>query len=340
MLAFFISVIFSVISTGMMSYLTMNTQVGPWVAPVFSVVCMTFMMPLFSTEWLRKYAVVIICAGSIGGMVGTCLGLSFPSFYFLHPKTFEIWISSPYIYVYVLSGFILAAAAYAFLISYVMRRYYIDKASYDFPMSQLVHDVIVVRRQQDTRILMFFGIVFSTLFNVFVTLGRFALQAYTVQVHMAPLVVSLGFMIGKEVAYPILLGLFTRVVTMHVVHQYVPVLSTDRAFLVTFCSGMLLFWFVQMVWSHIVGVKWSRVVRTSWWSYIPWQRWFLVLSLFVAMFLLWFFTMWHVPYIEQLYVVVIVLMLAMYMVKMVANVGIIEIDSYVWFLILPLVYSL
>ncbi len=30
----------------------------------------------------------------------------------------------------------------------------------------------------------------------------------------------------------------------------------------------------------------------------------------------------------------------MYMVKMVANVGIIEIDSYVWFLILPLVYSL
>ena len=95
MLMMLLTIFFSIISTGIMSYLSMSTHLGPWVAPVFAVVSVAFIKPFFTKNWISKHLIVGIIGGSVGGMVGICIGFSFPSFYFMHRRLFEYWSHTP-----------------------------------------------------------------------------------------------------------------------------------------------------------------------------------------------------------------------------------------------------
>jgi hypothetical protein len=136
----FLSIFFSIVSTAMMSYLAMSTQLGPWVAPVFVVVCMVLAMPLTSKDWFKKYVIVTIAAGSIGGMVGTCLGLTWPAFYFLHERVFELSMKSPLTFASNVSMFVFCAGLPAFVAAYFFKDYLIVHRKLPFPMSKLIHD--------------------------------------------------------------------------------------------------------------------------------------------------------------------------------------------------------
>lgn len=337
MLMTILSVFFSVMSTAMMSYLAMNTQLGPWVAPVFVVVCMVLLVPLFDTKWFKENVVMAIAAGSVGGMIGLCLGLTFPSFYFLHRHLFDWMLLHPKLFALVVGSFVLCAAAYAFLLAYVLRHLFLVQTHDRFPMSQLVYDVIYVEKQREARFFMIIGLALSSAWNFVMVVGRFAVAAYSLQLNMIPLLISIGFIAGRVIAPPMLFGLVTRVFVLDIVHWYVPSALSDQSFLITFCSGMILVWFVRLMVLFIVD-KNELFRHQSYLAHMDNKRWFVGWQLLTAALVFALLTAWGAPILVQLYVFILLSWLAKYLVEIIAKIGVIEIDSYVWFILLPAVY--
>jgi len=338
MVMIFLAIIFSVFSTGMMSYLAMSTQIGPWIAPVFGVVIMILIMPFFNAQWFRKHAIIMISAGSVGGMIGICLGFSLPSFYFMHRTLFEYWIRNPVYFCMIIAAFVFVAALYAFLLAYILRNYFLVRTHPEFPMSKLIYDVIYVDKSKFTRLMMLVGLFLSGFWNILSSVGNFGLSSYSSFMHMAPLLSSVGFMTSLNTSVPILIGLITRVVILQMVHIYIPNNLTDHAFLITFCSGMLFSWFVTYsinFWNKKTLDYWKN---NSFFLKVISQKWFAIWYLVTAAALFILFTYWGMNVLLTFFILVMLMWIARYMVDIISEVGIIEIDTYVWFVLLSVVY--
>lgn len=341
MLMLALSVFFSVISTGMMSYLAMNTQLGPWVAPVFVVVCMVIAIPFVNKKWFHEYAVVSIAAGSVGGMIGICLGLSFPSFYFLHRPLFTSWVSNPVQFCFVIFCFVMIATLYALFLGYFLRHYFLHQPRAKFPMSQVVHDVLFVDVEKKSHHRMLAGVGVVTIWNFLTMAGRFAWSVYAAQLHMLPLLLSVGFVAGTVIALPVFAGLVIRVFVLDFVRIYTGSILSVNSFLVTFCAGMLVIALLRMVilaWknrkSHEVRERnayWRKKIKEH--DVFKWYA-LIAVSIFA---LLHFF---GGSLITSVYTLIAIAWLSKYLVQIIAEIGIIEVDSYVWFVILPLVYMM
>jgi hypothetical protein len=341
MLMLALSVFFSVISTGMMSYLTMNTQLGPWVAPVFVVVCMVFAIPFVKSKWFYEHAVVSIAAGSVGGMIGICLGLSFPCFYFLHRPLFESWVSSPIHFCLVIFCFVMIAALYALFLGYFLRHYFLHQPRAKFPMSQVVHDVLFVDVSQKSHHRMLAGLGMVTFWDFFTMASKFAGSVYAPQLHMLPLLFSVGFVAGRVIALPVFAGLMIRVFVLDGVRTSTGSILSVNSFLVTFCAGMMivaLFRMILQAWNKRKNLEMRE--RNFYWREKMMQasilKWYLVVAALVFALLHFY----GASMITFLYTFLMIAWLSKYLVQIIAEIGIVEVDSYVWFVILPLVYML
>ncbi len=339
MLMMTMAIFFSVMSTGMMSFLTMNTQLGPWVAPVFVVVCMVFVIPFIKSKWFYEHAIVAIASGSAGGMIGICLGLSFPSFYFLHKELFESWLAEPIKLCAVIFCFVMSASLYALFLGFFLRHYFLHEPRAKFPMSQLVYDVIFVDEQQKSHHRMVAGVGVATLWNSLMLLGRSSLAVYAPQLHMLPLLLSVGFVAGMVIALPVFVGFCIRLIVLDGVRMYTGSNLSLNSFLITFCTGMLMVALARMIFLAWKNRKSKKVhERNQYWHKKIKEhnifKWYAVIV--AGMCAIFYFFGGFL--IVSLYTLVAIAWLSKYMVQIISEVGIIEIDSYAWFVILPLVY--
>lgn len=341
MLMMAMSIFFSVMSTGMMSYLAMNTQLGPWVAPVFVVVCMVFVIPFIKSKWFYEHAVVAIASGSVGGMIGICLGLSFPSFYFLHKNLFESWLAEPIKLCAVIFCFVMSASLYALFLGYFLRHYFLHQPRAKFPMSQLVYDVIFVDKQEKSHHRMVAGVGVATFWNMLMLFGRSSLAVYAPQLHMLPLLLSVGFVAGMVIALPVFVGFCIRLIVLDGVRTFTGSILSANSFLITFGTGMLLVALVRMIilaWQNRKSEEvrernlyWRKKIKD--YDVVKWY----------ALIIVFIFALIHFfggSLLVSLYTLIAIAWLSKYMVQIISRVGIIEIDSYAWFVILPLVYMI
>lgn len=333
-----LSVIFSVLSTGMMSYLAMTTELGSWIAPMFVVVCMALMMPFFDARWFKKHAVITIATSSVGGMVGTCLGLSFPSFYFLHKHLFLQWIAQPWMLLLIICSFVICAGAFAFMVAYLIKDIILARPTSRFPMVHLVHNVIFVETQKMAQVLMVIGIGFASMWNIFIAMTHAVVSVFLAQINAIPMLMSVGFVTGIVIAPAMLLGLFTRICIIDILQQNIVTTASTQMFLITFASGMLIAWFLVFLYKmcnfqkikHVLSI---RVLMQA----VSWQaKYGYMVGIFaIAMLLL---SLWGVSSLAQWYVMAVLILLSWYVGLIIAEVGAIEVDNYVWFILLPLIY--
>lgn len=341
MLMLALSVFFSVMSTGMMSYLAMNTQLGPWVAPVFVVVCMVIVIPFVKSKWFYEHAVVAIAAGSLGGMVGICLGLSFPSFYFLHRSLFESWVAHPIQFCLVIFCFVMIAMLYVLFLGYFLRHYFLHQPRAKFPMSQVVYDVLFVDVEKKSHQRMIAGIGAVTFWNFLTRAGQLVSSVYASQLHMLPMLCSVGFVAGKVIAFPVFVGLLIRLFVLDSVRIYTGSILSVNSFFVTFCAGMLIVALVRMMimtWSMRKNLEVRK--RNFFWHEKIMQYSFLKWYLAIATLVFLLLHFYGASMATYLYTFLIIAWLSKYLVQIIAEIGIVEVDSYVWFVILPLVYMM
>lgn len=338
-LLLFLTIFFSALSTSMMNYLVMQLPLGPWVGPLFVVVCMVCLIPIVSRKWFQDHAIVTICAGSIGGMVGLGLGMTVPSFYFLYPGEFLIWLQHPIQFAGVISLLVLCAGAMAFLIAYVIKDHLIVDELLPFPMSKVVYDIVSVDRYSDMHRLMWTGIGISSVWNLMLigckTLMRVSMMSY----HMIPMLLALGFVAGDLITVPIIIGLINRMFAIRVLRIYFDHIH-DKEFLILFCLGML---FVYMVHSAVTMlIQYFKNNDAS----LPTRLKLHMKNPYIVVLFMTVLGMSSaalhllgVGWYEQLLVFPLLCIIGFNIAKLVGEVGVVSIDGFVWCFLLILMYA-
>jgi hypothetical protein len=332
------SIASSIFSIGMMGYLSMSTELGPWIAPIFIVVVMVFIRSFLYEKTASKYVIAIVTSSSLGGMIGICLGLSFPAFFFMHQKIFKIWLASPVKFSLVVAAFIATAAIYAFLVGYILHHYFLVAANRKFPMSRLVYDVLYNDNPGQVKFLTAVGVALSFIINRVIVFTNVLSTTSLIQFSMYPLLVSIGFISGQMIAVPVLIGLITRVFVFRLIHTYIPSNMTDRSLVITFCIGMMIAWFVLNL-SVMFIEKSSKYWKTHSFLLMTMRKtWFwvwLFLAISTNFLLLWYS---GVSIFVVLAILMMLMLLALYSVDVLSMIGIVDVSTYVLFVLLGMIY--
>src|SRR5579872_7398337 len=104
-----IGVLLSIFSTAVMSYISMATPIGPWIAPTLVLLAMLVIRLFYRGRDYGQEIVLATFSGSSGGILATSFGFSFPTLYFLDPVLFNSWMSSPLYFAGVMSAIALSA---------------------------------------------------------------------------------------------------------------------------------------------------------------------------------------------------------------------------------------
>lgn len=338
MLMMLTSIISSILATGIMGYLAMATELGPWIAPIFIVVAMIFIRPIFRKNVASKYILAIVTSGSLGGMIGMCLGLTFPSFFFIKQPLFKTWLEHPIKFSGIVAIFIIVTALYSLLLGYVLRHYFLVQANRNFPMSQLVYDVLYSDKPQQVRSLTMIGVVVSFIINRIIAFSRFLSSTQLVHFNMYPLLSSIGFISGQAVAIPVLIGLMTRTIVFRFIHIYIPSAMTDNSLVITFSMGMIIAWLIFNLSAIFIERSRKYWQTHSFFLQLIKKRWFLVWSLLAFGTSILFLSYWKVSILAAIIILCMLMLLAVYSIDIISTIGILEVQTYVSFVLFGMIY--
>lgn len=339
----FLSIVLSLISACTMSYVSMAVETAPWVAPVVAITFMVILLKIIQKKWFKEHVVIGIAAGSLGGMVGMCIGLTWPSLYFLHPDMFTDWMASPLKFSGMISLIVLVAGSLAFVITHFLRYHLIVQHEMNFPMSVLVHNIVYMDKKIKGFAMMLNGLVVASSWNTFTWIARLSLKGYGNQLHSIPAFLSIGFVAGQAITIPLLIGMFSRVFVLQAVQQRFFYFEKQHGFILTFASGMLFAVVFMMLLSMIKDIvqgvhthKQSHVMnlfQKFWYNIYYRVMFFTCLGASVGL-LVW----WKVGLLEQFYIFLALFVLCHVVATIVAEVGVLDVQSFVSFIILPLTY--
>ena len=84
-----VSIALSLFSTVVMSYISMATPIGPWIAPTLVLLATILFKVFLRNSTYSQNIALATAAGSVGGILATAFGFSFPTLYFLDPTLFN-----------------------------------------------------------------------------------------------------------------------------------------------------------------------------------------------------------------------------------------------------------
>ncbi|MDR3551442.1 MAG: OPT/YSL family transporter [Candidatus Babeliales bacterium] len=257
-IAIFFSILFSVFSTVVMSYISMATPIGPWIAPTIAMLAM-LILKLFTHRGSAVERVgLITTAGSIGGILATGMGFSFPTLYFVDPVLFNQWLATPVYFVGMLAALSITAGGFGLWLANILEHRFIIQQDLAFPVGQLVYKMIAVEEQIKKTWDLVIGFVGTLLFCL-VQDGLFAFKGFipkaltlvpafnlgvvtipTIRFDLFPMLWAIGFVTGHVIAIPLIVGALTKIFLIDPLnHLYFPTLSGIE-FVLAFCSGMVL----------------------------------------------------------------------------------------------------
>mgnify|MGYP003342599432 CR=1 FL=1 len=234
------SLIVTLMTTMVMSYLAIGIEITFWVAPVVSLLFVLLMSFLLKNRFLAEDKFLLFSAASMGEMIGLSVGFSWPTLYFLHKKIFVDWMHTPYFLTKMIGALVLVAGVYAYVIAYFLySRVMIDKQEYPFPTVSVAVDLL--RYKSYELFMMIRGVVASCLWAMGAMwyqsrLGEFGL----LQMHTVPTLLSMGFMSGHMITKPLLIGMMSRLAVLIVVDDIYFASPASEHVMLTFALGMVM----------------------------------------------------------------------------------------------------
>src|SRR5690606_20613702 len=233
-----LSIILSLFSTIVMSYVSLATPIGPWIAPTLVFIGLLFsqLFPKLTSADL----IYTVTAGSIGGIIATACAFSFPTLYFLDPVTFNSWMESPLFFSSMLASFCFIAGAFGFVIAEVCEKTLIEKQNLSFPIGQLIHKMIAAQNQIKKAYELMIGFCTTAIFCTLqsgsawmpnllpntltlapsATYGFFTIPRLTIQLGIAPMIWAIGFVTGHVIALPLAAGVISNIILISPVQKY------------------------------------------------------------------------------------------------------------------------
>lgn len=257
-LPIFLTIVFSCFSTAIMSYIAMATPIGPWIAPTIVLTALLFLK--FIAYKRQSEALALIAAGSsIGGIVATACGFSYPTLYFLDPVLFMEWMSRPIYFVSILSVLAGTAGAFGIVGANLFEYSLIVEQQLSFPIGQLIYKMITAGNQIKKAVELMIGFVSTAIFcmvqdgfkSIPSMLPRTisltsALSIGVVKIPVLvfdlwPMLWAIGFVTGHVIAIPLAIGALLKIGLIDPMHiMWFNSLSSIE-FVLAFCSGMVLY---------------------------------------------------------------------------------------------------
>jgi len=271
-----LSIVLSIFSTAVMSYISMATPIGPWIAPTLVLLAMLVVRLCYRGRDYEQEVVLATFSGSIGGILATSFGFSFPTLYFLDPVLFGTWMSNPLFFMSVMSGIALAAGGFGFWIANILEDRLIVHEQLDFPISQLVHKMVAAQKSMRKAAELMAGFIGTMVFCVLQDgLGAVRsivpkactlispcaygiLQVPLISLDLWPMLWAIGFVTGHVIAIPLLVGACSRIFIIDTMRNGLYPDAGPMEFILAFASGMIvagtLFGFLktpQVLWNSM-----------------------------------------------------------------------------------------
>lgn len=254
-----LSSILSLFSTAVMSYISMATPIGPWIAPTLVLIALLWMKLWYAYDAQISAEVALATfSGSIGGILATSFGFSFPTLYFLDPELFLSWMSQPYYFMGIITAISLTAGFYGFYIANVIEYRLIDQEQLAFPIAPLVHKVIIAHQSVQKGIELVVGFVSTTIFcflqdglgtfrgimpKALILVQQFQwgiMEVPLISFDIWPILWAIGFVTGHVIALPLMVGALSRIFIINPLRNGWYFDYGSMEFILAFASGMIL----------------------------------------------------------------------------------------------------
>lgn len=255
----FLSIVLSVFSTAIMSYIAMATPIGPWIAPTIVLCALLFFKLLrYKSEASSSSTVFVTVAASVGGILATAFGFSFPTLYFLDQSLFNAWLAEPMFFCVTLGFLALCAGAFGIWIADIFEQKLIVQEELPFPIGELIYKMIDAHNQVKKSLELLIGFM-STAFFCFLQDGFYACKGIipkslvllpaahisfvsipVIRFDLWPLLWSIGFVTGHVIAIPLLVGALSKICVVDPINTLFFPSILNSEFVLAFCSGMVL----------------------------------------------------------------------------------------------------
>lgn len=255
------SILFALFSSAILSYISMSTMVGPWIAPVLVMVggiILKFRRLPKSKGEINQDIALMQTAGSVGGLIAVGIGFTLPTLFFLDPIYFNSLLKDPLSFCGFIGISCLIAGGLGLWLARVWADKLINKEKLAFPVGDLIYETIGAQSESKQAKSMFAGFA-STLGICFLRdgflkfHGIFPKAFYLFQgfagreivFALWPTVWAVGFIVGIKIVSPLFVGMLSRYIIVYPLNS-IPIFSIlDKdTFLMAFCSGLVVSEFV------------------------------------------------------------------------------------------------
>lgn len=334
----------SFVSTCIMSYLALGVEITFWVAPIFSLIVVATLLQFQRDKLAQESAVMLLAAGSVGGMIGMAVGFSWPTFYFLHKNIFLHWMASPLIFSIMVGLLVIVAGGLAFAIAMITKSYFLQDRDMRFPTAQVVYRMIYQDQRSNRFVMMLKGVAASFAWSAIALLLRVRLySALLVQAHTVPTLLGMGFVAGHTVTVPLFLGMVLRLLILYGVKGWLFKSMVDEDFVLTFALGMLCSLIVISLCRlimHLYSVFYKKIKNVNDSFVVSVVRYRSGLILYGMMMLFSYIVLhhWNIGPLPFVYIIIAISIACVIVASIFGEVGVLDLPSFGSFIAIPAGY--
>ena len=295
LLVVIIGILFTIFSALVLSYISIATMVGPWIAPTLVLfshsICSVVGRWYPDTNESRNQTIAAMQAiGAGGGIVATGIGFSLPMLYFLDAPTFNAWIGNGWYFCASITLICLVAGGLGLLIGQRLSKPLLDHQDLPFPVSQLTYQAITAGHDRVQSKNLMLGMS-ATLFICWLRdgLGRFggfiaksyhlfpSLFGNTFAIAIWPSLWAIGINIGFAMTTPLLIGMTCKYLIVYPLAHHTAFLPFQlfkpvsiESFTIAFCSGImvceLIFGFARAYKPLVKLIKKLPTLTSNFWT--------------------------------------------------------------------------
>ncbi len=357
-----ISIILSIVATATMSYIAMATPIGPWIAPML-VLFSLLLFRLFYKKIKHAAIVVSVSAGSVGGIVATACGFSFPTLYFLNPELFATWLAQPVYFASVLALLVLGAGWLGIWIANVTEHKLLVQEKLAFPIGQLIYKMITAQEQVQKAYELMIGFVSTFIFcllqdgtyyfanfipKTIVLLPSLSLSIITIpliELDIWPLLWAIGFVTGHVIALPLAVGIAIKILVINPLHTCAFFYLSNVEFLLAFCSGIVLsgvlsgfMSFPTYVWRIIKKTKNKEIVTRPMLKGYYYNSYYLGEFCVLLIFLMLFLHYFQFSLLAQCYLITLTIIYTYQIITIAGKIGLALLGRFATFVMVPALF--
>ncbi|MBM3893006.1 hypothetical protein FJ365_01220 [Candidatus Dependentiae bacterium] len=255
----FTGLLFSVFATLILSYISIATMVGPWIAPTIVLICHILLAGMRNGKKKTSWLVSIQAIGGGGGIIATGIGFAFPMLYFLDPGTFKTLMASPGHFCLFLSVLCIVAGGLGLVLGNYLTPSLVDAQALPFPVSNLTTQIATTDSSREQTGMLLGGIIGT---GVLCALrdGIWAFKGILKKTYYAmpwffgkeaafsiwPILWAIGFSVGLPITIPLVIGMIAKYAVVLPLSQHALYLPLrvfkpvePETFAIAFCSGLV-----------------------------------------------------------------------------------------------------